>query len=149
MRSTKRNRLNVIRKPIRKYIRKTRRKNIGGKSFASSTPVSLTYNGMTVICALCRQNNYTENIGTLGKSKMRTGIGSFFFGDAAEVLDTTSIITYFCNNCGLSKTIRNNDNIRIIAGPVLAPTTAPTTAPGAAPTTAPGAAPGAATNTAR
>jgi hypothetical protein len=113
MRST---RLNVI----RKRSRKTKRKNGGGKTFASSTPVSLTYNGMSVICALCRQNNYTENVGTLGKSKARTGLGSFFFGEVAEVLDTTSIITYFCNNCGLSKTIRNNDNIRIVSGPVSA-----------------------------
>lgn len=113
------NRRNALRKKIRKTIRKTIRKNGGGKTFASSTPVSLTYNGMSVICALCRQNNYTENIGTLGKSKVRTGIGSFFFGEAAEVLDTTSIITYFCNTCGLSKTIRNNDNIRIVSGPVI------------------------------
>ena len=74
---------------------------------------------MSVICALCRQNNYTENVGTLGKSKARTGLGSFFFGEVAEVLDTTSIITYFCNTCGLSKTIRNNDNIRIVSGPVI------------------------------
>lgn len=119
MRSTMQNRRNALRKKIRKTIRKTKRKNGGGKTFASSTPVSLTYNGMSVICALCRQNNYTENIGTLGKSKVRTGIGSFFFGEAAEVLDTTSIITYFCNTCGLSKTIRNNDNIRIVSGPVI------------------------------
>ena len=119
MRSTKQKRRNAIKKNIRKSIRKNKRKNGGGKSYASSTPVSLTYNGMSVICALCRQNNYTENVGTLGKSKMRTGLGSFFFGEAAEVLDTTSIITYFCNNCGLSKTIRNNDNIRIVSGPVI------------------------------
>ena len=128
MRSTKQNHRNVLRKKIRKTIRKTRRKNGGGKTFASSTPVSLSYNGMSVICALCRQNNYTENIGTLGKSKVRTGIGSFFFGEAAEVLDTTSIITYFCNTCGLSKTIRNNDNIRIVSGPVIVSAPVPTTA---------------------
>jgi transcription elongation factor Elf1 len=137
MRSTKRNRWKVI----RKQIRKTKRKTSGGKSYASSTPVSLTYNGMSVICALCRQNNYTENVGTLGKSKMRSGIGSFLFGDAAEVLDTTSIITYFCNNCGLSKTIRNNENIRIVSGPVLvsAPAAAaPASASSAAATAAPG-----------
>lgn len=141
MRSTKRKRLNVIRKPLRKPVRKTKRKTSGGKSYASSTPVSLTYNGMSVICALCRQNNYTENVGTLGKSKMRSGIGSFFFGDAAEVLDTTSIITYFCNNCGLSKTIRNNENIRIVSGPVLvsAPAAAaPASASSAAASAAPG-----------
>ncbi len=130
MRSTKQNRQNALRKKIRKTIRKpvrkTRQKNGGGKTFASSTPVSLSYNNMSVICALCRQNNYTENIGTLGKSKVRTGLGSFFFGEAAEVLDTTSIITYFCNTCGLSKTIRNNDNIKIISGPVFVPPPVPT-----------------------
>ena len=139
MRSTKQKRRNAIKKNIRKSIRKNKRKNVGGKSYASSTPVSLTYNGMSVICALCRQNNYTENVGTLGKSKMRTGIGSFFFGEAAEILDTTSIITYFCNNCGLSKTIRNNDNIRIVSGPVLVsapPSAGPATGQVAAPGTA-------------
>ena len=118
MRSTKQKRRKCDIKNIRKNTRKIKRKNGGGKPFSSSTPVSLTYNNMSVICALCRQNNYTENVGTLGKSKMRTGLGSFFFGEVAEVLDTTSIITYFCNNCGLSKTIRNSDNIRIVSGPV-------------------------------
>lgn len=91
-----------------------------GENMGSSTPVSLIYNGQSVPCDLCRQNIYTENIGTLGKSKVRSGLSSFFFGEVGEVLDTTSIITYFCNTCGLSKTIRNNDNIQIQSGPVLA-----------------------------
>jgi hypothetical protein len=109
----------------KRLARKTYRRKGGGKTFASSTPVSLSYNGQAVTCELCRQNHYTENIGTLGKSKIRSGVTSFFFGDAGEVLDTTSIITYFCNNCGLSKTIRNNDAIKIISGPLRAPAPAP------------------------
>ena len=88
-----------------------------------------------VNCSLCGQNNFTETIGTLGKSKVRQGLGSFFFGEVAEVLDTTSIITYFCNNCGLSKMIRNNDNLRILTSPVAAAAPAagePAAAPAAA-----------------
>jgi len=115
---------------LRKTIRKNKRKLGGGKTWASSTPVSLTYNGQSVPCDLCRQNLYTENIGTLGKSKVRSGLSSFFFGEVGEVLDTTSIITYFCNTCGLSKIIRNNDNIQINSGEVLA--AAPAAAPAAA-----------------
>ena len=117
--------------------RKTYRKRGGGKTFASSGPVSLTFNGQSVPCDLCRQNNYTENVGTLGKSKVRTGLTSFFFGEAGEVLDTTSIITYFCNNCGLSKTIRNNDNIRIVSGEVLSAPPAAAQMPAQAPAQAP------------
>lgn len=103
----------------RKFARKTYRRKGGGKTFASSTPVSLSYKGEAVKCDLCGYNHYTENIGTLGKSKMRSGVTSFLFGEVGEVLDTTSIITYFCNKCGLSKTIRNNDDIKIISGPVI------------------------------
>lgn len=103
----------------KKSARKTYRRKGGGKTFASSTPVSLSYNGEAVKCDLCGYNHYTENIGTLGKSKMRSGVTSFFFGEVGEVLDTTSIITYFCNKCGLSKTIRNNDDIKIVSGPVI------------------------------
>lgn len=136
------------RKTIRKSIIRSRsnKRNLrGGKTWASSTPVSLTYLGQSVPCDLCRQNLYTETTGTLGKSKMRSGFTSFFFGEIGEVLDTTSIITYFCKNCGLSKMIRNDENIQIISGQVLsappaaaAPAAAPATAPSStAPATAP------------
>jgi len=107
-------------KQKKRFTRKIYRNIGGGKTWASSTPVSLTYLNNPVSCDVCRQNNYTENIGTLGKSKVRSGLTSFFFGEAGEVLDTTSIITYFCNSCGLSKTIRNNDNIKIVSVPLLA-----------------------------
>ena len=107
-------------KQKKRFTRKTYRNIGGGKTWASSTPVSLYYNNQTVTCDLCRQNNYTENVGTLGKSKVRSGFTSFLFGEVGEVLDTTSIITYFCNNCGLSKTIRNNDNLQILTSPVAA-----------------------------
>jgi len=108
-------------KRVARKTNKTRsKKRGGGKTFAESGPVSLYFANQTVKCSLCGQNNFTETIGTLGKSKVRQGFGSFFFGEAAEVLDTTSIITYFCNNCGLSKMIRNNDNLRILTSPVAA-----------------------------
>ena len=127
----------------KKFARKTNKvrlplkKRGGGKTFAESGPVSLYFANQTVKCILCGQNNFTETIGTLGKSKVRQGFGSFFFGEAAEVLDTTSIITYFCNNCGLSKMIRNNDKLRILTSPVAAAPPAATAAAATAAAQAP------------
>jgi len=99
---------------------KTLKKSItlnGGKTFSSSTPVKLTYNGKYVVCDICQSNNYTETTGAFGKSKVRTGIGSAIFGEAAEILDTTSVIIYTCNTCGLCKIIRNKEPLLIKAEP--------------------------------
>ncbi len=98
-------------------LRKTR-KLIGGKTLSSSTPVKLNYNGKDIICEICNSNNYTENTGTISKSKVRQGLGDIFFGEAAQVLDNTSVIIYTCNTCGLCKIIRNKDPILINAQPV-------------------------------
>jgi hypothetical protein len=87
----------------------------GGKTFASNKPVQLFYNENEVVCDVCKKNNYKETTGALDKSKVRSGIGQLFFGDAAEILDTTSVIIYTCTTCGLCKIIRNKDPIRIIA----------------------------------
>ena len=87
----------------------------GGKTFASSSSVKLNYNGADVNCDVCRNNNYTEVIGAIEKSKVRSGIGHFFFGETAEILDNTSIIMYTCNTCGLCKVIRNKDPLAITA----------------------------------
>jgi hypothetical protein len=106
-------------KTYRKYKKggKTRRIK-GGKTFSSSTPVKLSYNGKDIPCDVCGINNYTENTGTISKSKVRQGFGGIFFGEAAEVIDNTSIIVYTCNTCGLCKIIRNKDPILITAQPV-------------------------------
>lgn len=114
--------------PIRKNTRRQRRvQNTrgrrpfhGGKTFASSTPVKLAIldeknNPVPINCEICANNNYTETIGTLNKSKVRAGFGSMFLGEAAEFLDTTSIIIYFCNFCGHARIIRNNSAIKINA----------------------------------
>lgn len=95
--------------------RRKSRKMKGGKTFSSSKPVKLNYNGKDIICDICGSNNYTENTGTIGKSKVRQGFGNFFFGDAADVVDNTSIIIYTCNICGICKIIRNKDPQLIIA----------------------------------
>ena len=87
----------------------------GGKTFASNKMVQLFYNNASIGCEVCKENNYKETIGTIDKSKVRSGVGQFFFGDAAEILDNTSIIIYTCNTCGLCKIIRNKDPIRIVA----------------------------------
>jgi ssDNA-binding Zn-finger/Zn-ribbon topoisomerase 1 len=94
------------------------RKIKSGKLFGSNQNVRLNYNEKTITCEVCGENNYTENTGTFGKSKARAGVGQFFFGDAADVLDTTSVIIYTCNNCGLCRIIRNKDPIQIIAQPI-------------------------------
>lgn len=94
------------------------RKLRGGKTFSSSTPVKLNYNGKDITCEVCNSNNYTENTGTISKSKVRQGLGGIFFGEAAEVIDNTSVIIYTCNTCGLCKIIRNKDPILINAQPV-------------------------------
>ena len=103
-----------MREPHNKKNRITRKK--GGKTFASNKPVSLKYNGNDVKCSVCGTNNYTEVIGTIDKSKVRSGFGQFFFGETAEILDNTSIILYTCNTCGMCQIIRNLDSVnRIIA----------------------------------
>lgn len=94
------------------------RKLRGGKTFSSSTPVKLNYNGKDITCEVCNSNNYTENTGTISKSKVRQGLGGIFFGEAAEVIDNTSVIIYTCNTCGLCKIIRNKDPILISSQPV-------------------------------
>ena len=102
-----------------KYNKKSRktRKLRGGKTFSSSTPVKLTYNGKHITCDVCQNNNYKETTGAFGKSKLRTGVGSVIFGESAEILDTTSVIIYTCNTCGLCKIIRNKDPLLIKAEP--------------------------------
>lgn len=103
------------------HVRKTKtnpkitKKRRGGKTFASSKSIKLSYNGGDVVCDVCKNNNYTETIGAFDKSKVRSGVGQAIFGDVAEILDTTSVIIYTCNTCGLCKVIRNKDPIRIVA----------------------------------
>lgn len=100
-----------MREPGIKNARKTRKR--GGKTFATSKPVTLNYNNNPILCDVCKSNNYTEVIGTIDKSKVRSGFGQFFFGEAAEILDNTSVIIYTCNACGMCKIVRNIDNKKI------------------------------------
>ena len=99
----------------RKSHRKTK-KTIGGKTFSSNKPVKLNYNEKEINCEVCNSNNYTENTGTISKSKVRQGVGNVFFGEAAEILDNTSIIIYtILHNCGLCRIVRNKDPVLINA----------------------------------
>jgi hypothetical protein len=88
---------------------KTKKTRHGGKTFASSKPVKITYEGSPILCDVCKHDTYTETIGSLNKSKVRSGLGQFVLGDAAEILDTTSIIVYFCKQCGNGRMVRNAD----------------------------------------
>jgi ssDNA-binding Zn-finger/Zn-ribbon topoisomerase 1 len=104
----------------RKYNKKggkTRRFK-GGKSISSSVAVKLKYKEKEVVCDVCGSNHYTENTGAFGKSKLRSGVGQIFLGEAAEILDTTSVIIYTCNTCGLCKIVRNKNPIMITSHPV-------------------------------
>jgi len=94
------------------------KKRTAGKSYGTSGNVKLTFNDKNVVCEICKENNYKEKTGSFGKSKLRSGIGQAIFGDAADVLDTTSVIIYICNNCGLCKVIRNRDPLQIKAEPI-------------------------------
>lgn len=104
----------------RKYNKKcgkTRRLR-GGKAISSSVAVKLKYKEKEVVCDVCGSDNYTENTGAFGKSKLRSGVGQIFLGEAAEILDTTSVIIYTCNTCGLCKIVRNKNPIMITSHPV-------------------------------
>lgn len=96
---------------------KTKR-NKGGKSYGASGDVKLTYHNKNVFCEVCKENSYKEKTGSFGKSKVRSGLGQALFGDAADVLDTTSVIIYICNHCGLCKVIRNREPILIKTEPI-------------------------------
>jgi ssDNA-binding Zn-finger/Zn-ribbon topoisomerase 1 len=104
----------------RKYNKKggKTRKLRGGKGISSSGAVKLKYKEKEVACDVCGRNHYTENTGAFGKSKLRSGVGQIFLGEAAEILDTTSVIIYTCNTCGLCKIIRNKEPLLITAEPV-------------------------------
>lgn len=82
----------------------------------ANAPVSLVYNGQSVPCDACKQNSYIENYGALGKAKGRAALTSLFFGDLGQSIDTTSIIAYFCNNCGLAKIVRDLDYRKVRPG---------------------------------
>jgi len=86
-----------------------------GKALSESEPVNLFYESKQVLCNICNHNVYEEITGTLGKSKVRAGVGDFFFGSIAGVVDSTSIITYVCKRCGNCKIIRNSSD-RLVRG---------------------------------
>ena len=89
------------------------RKIKAGKMFGSNQSVQLSYQNNLINCEVCAANNYTENTGTISKSKVRQGVGNVLFGEAAEVLDNTSVLIYTCNTCGLCKIVRNKEPLYI------------------------------------
>lgn len=88
---------------------KTKKTRKGGKTFASSNHVKITYENSPIVCDVCKHDTYNEVISSLNKSKVRSGLGQMFLGDAAEILDTTSVIVYVCKNCGNCRMVRNTD----------------------------------------
>ena len=95
----------------------------GGKAFGSTEPVKLVIKDdkgqiLDIPCEVCKNNHYEETPGALNKSKLRSNVGKFLFGEMAENLDTTSIIAYFCNICGHARMIRNRDPLRIVSIPL-------------------------------
>ena len=134
MNDTYKHQKNATKNKKRKTTRKMKSKRFGGEFFSSSTPVSLVYDGQPVVCDVCKQNSYTETGGALGKGKGRAVLSSFFFGDLGQSLDTTSVIAYFCKNCGLTKIVRDTPDRKVRPG-VITPAVA--TAPAPAPEMAP------------
>jgi hypothetical protein len=102
----------------RKDVRKTRRNIQKGGKTTSDGNVKLSYNGNELKCTICGTNNYEEVIGSINKSKARTIIRNFLLGSETGDVDNTSVITYFCNTCGLCKMIRNKDPLQIIAAKI-------------------------------
>jgi L-lactate utilization protein LutB len=87
---------------------------MGGKTFSSGN-VKLQYNNNEIKCSVCSSNNYEEVIGSINKSKVRTGIRNMFLGSESGDIDNTSVITYFCSNCGFCVMVRNNGSNKITA----------------------------------
>jgi hypothetical protein len=90
---------------------------VGGKSTSDGGHVSLhlkTELRQSIVCDICKQNDYEEVIGTTNKSKVRDMVGSFIFGEGIGNIDNTSIIQYFCNGCGYCKIFRNKDPLKYI-----------------------------------
>lgn len=104
---------NKTKKVINQKLKKS-----GGKTISSDTPVKLNYKDKEIVCDVCGGKHYTENTGAFNKSKLRSGVGQIFLGEAAEILDTTSVIIYTCNTCGLCKIIRNKEPLLITSRPV-------------------------------
>jgi len=102
-----------------KTLNKNKTLKKGGKTFATNKKIKLTYNNSEVTCDVCKTNNFTETIGAFDKSKVRSGVGQALFGSVAEILDTTSVIIYTCNQCGLCKIIRNADPIHIVGSEIV------------------------------
>ena len=103
---------------VSKKTRKNLKWGVGGKTLSSSEPVKLTYEQRDINCEICGSNNYTENTGTLNKSKVRSGLGHMFFGDIADVVDNTSVIIYTCNKCSYCRMVRNLDKRLVIANKI-------------------------------
>jgi len=102
-----------------KTIKKIKRRTLkAGKTFSESKPVNLFYQSKQLLCNICNYNVYEEITGIIGKSKVRSGVGDFFFGSIAGVVDSTSIITYVCKRCDNCKIIRNSPERLIISVPV-------------------------------
>jgi len=83
--------------------------------FESDKSKKLMFNGtQEVLCELCKSNSYVETFSSMDKSKTRTIVREFVFGDSSENLDNTSVILYTCNTCGLCKIVRNKD-VKIVS----------------------------------
>ena len=100
---------------LKKKKSNKRRTLKAGKTLSETEPVNLLYESKQVLCNICNHNVYEEITGTLGKSKVRAGVGDFFFGSIAGVVDSTSIVTYVCKRCGNCKIIRNSSD-RLVRG---------------------------------
>ena len=106
-----------MKKTIRRYKSKSK-KNISMKGGASKE-VPLSYNGKLILCEICNHKYYEEISGTLGKSKMRSTVGQFIFGDYAGTIDNTSLLLYVCKQCGYCRIVRDRSDKKIFTEDVI------------------------------
>jgi len=78
-------------------------------------------NGSDVKCALCAGNIFLRRPGTIGKSITGDIASEFILGDSKDLLDT-SIICYFCNNCGNAIVVRDELQPGLVYKNVVKPT---------------------------
>jgi hypothetical protein len=100
-----------------KTLKRRRTRISGGKTIGTNDTLRLIYKAENkeVKCDVCQSNTYKESIASLDKSKVRSGIGHFIFGDWAGIIDSTSVLLYTCTKCGMCKLIRNRGERHIVA----------------------------------
>jgi len=86
-------------KTIRRTHSKTKR--FKGGSFSSDNKITtLSFENNPIVCDVCKNTEFQQRDGTIGKSKTNEFITGAILGDTLSGVNDISIRCYFCNNCG-------------------------------------------------